>query len=151
MAEDTIDARTKAPLSYWIITAVSLLWNGFGATDYTMSRMHNREWLAGSGADPDAMLAWIDSFPLIADIAWALGVWGSFAGSLLLLARSRHAVGAFLVSLVGAVVSFGYQLASTPPAGMDTTINKLMPFVIVSIVVLLWWFAKRSQARGILR
>jgi hypothetical protein len=141
----------KAPMSFWIVAVLSLVWNGFGATDYTMTRLRNEAWLAASGANPADMLAYIDKFPLLADIGWGLGVWGSFAGSLLLLARSRHAVAAFVVSLVGAVVSFGYQLTTTPPAGFDTPMNKAMPFVILAIVALLWWFARRSLAKGILR
>ncbi len=141
----------RAPLGFWIVAGVSLLWNGFGATDYTMSRMGNRVWLAASGADPDAMLAYIDSFPMIADVAWALGVWGSFIGTLLLLARSRHAVLSFMVSLVGAVVSLGYQMTTAAPAGRDTAMNKAIPFVIIGIVAFLWWYSRRAQAQGILR
>lgn len=145
------DEPAKAPVSYWIVALLSLLWNGFGATDYTMTRLRNESWLAASGADPREMLAWIDRFPLIADIGWGLGVWGSFVGALLLLARSRHAATAFMVSLIGAVVSFGYQLSSVPPPGFDTPMNKAMPFVIVGIVVLLWWYSRRAAAKGWLR
>lgn len=141
----------KASLSFWIISGLSLIWNAFGATDYTMTRMRNEEWLAASGADPAEMLAYIDRFPMIADVCWALGVWGSFVGSILLLLRSRHAVTAFIVSIVGAVVSFGYQMTVAPPAGFDTPMNKAMPFIITGIVVLLWWFARRSLGKGILR
>lgn len=141
----------KVPMSFWIISGLSLLWNCFGGFDYTMTRMRNADYIASAGMNPQDVFAWVDSFPLIAQIAWGLGVWGSVAGSLLLLMRSRHAVTAFIVSLLGAVVSFTYQYTLPAPASLDTTMNKVMPLVIIGVVVFLWWFARRARTQGILR
>ena len=143
-------SAARVPTSFWVISLLSLLWNLFGATDYVMTRTRNLDWLAQAG-DPQVLLGWIDSFPLWAQIAWPVGVWGSVLGSVLLLLRSRHAVTAFLASLAGAVVSFGYQFASATPPELDTTANKVMPLVILAIILALWQFARRSQAKGILR
>ncbi len=140
----------RVPLSFWIVAGVSLIWNAFGATDYTMTRMRNAEWLAQAG-DPQEILAWIDSFPMWAQIGWGLGVWGSVLGSVLLLLRSRHAVTAFAVSLFGAVVSFGYQYTIPAPASTDTAFFKVIPLVIVAAIVLQWWWARRKAADGTLR
>src|SRR3546814_2994965 len=54
-------------------------------------------------------IAYFQGFPLWANIGWAFGVWGSVLGSILLLARSRHAVTAFAVSLLGLAISSLYQ------------------------------------------
>lgn len=140
----------KTPTSFWVISGLSLLWNMFGGYDYMMTRSRNTEYLSQVG-DPQVLLGWIDSFPIWAQIAWPVGVWGSLLGSVLLLLRSRHAVIAFAASLAGAVVSFSYQFAVTPPAALDTTANKLMPLVIIGIVVFLWWYSRRSAAQGLLR
>jgi hypothetical protein len=78
-------------------------------------------------------------------------VWGSVAGSILLLLRSRHAVTAFAVSLVGAVLSFIYQATLDLPPAMDTTMNKVMPLVILGAIVVQWWYARRMRAAGVLR
>ena len=134
----------KVPMSFWIISGVSLLWNAFGCTDYTMMRLHNAAWLTMGSVSPD-MIAKIDAGPLWGTAGWAFGVWGSLAGSLLLLMRSRHAVTAFLVSIVGAVIGFAWQV----PAGLASPL--WLPMVIVAAVALQWWFARRSQAKGILR
>lgn len=142
--------ETKVPVSFWIVSGLSLLWNGFGGYDYFMTRTRNLEYLSQMG-DPKEMLAWIDSFPVWATLAWPIGVWGSVVGSVLLLLRSRHAVTAFVVSLAGAVVSFGAQMIITPPASLDTAMNKVMPVVILAIIYALWWYSRRSAARGILR
>ena len=43
------------------------------------------------GIDADAMMAYIDSFPIWVSFAWGLGVWAGLAGSLMLLMRHRWA------------------------------------------------------------
>ncbi len=140
----------SVPVSYWIIAVLSLLWNGFGGVDYWMTRTRNMEYLAQMG-DPKAMLAWIDAFPLWAQVMWPVGVWASVLGSVLLLMRSRHAVLAFLVSLVGAVVSFASQMIHPMPSSNNALMNMIMPLVIVAVIVVLWWYARRAMMRGWLR
>ena len=84
---------------YWVrfvVTVVPVTAQKPHGLDYTMTRLRNLDYLSSAG-DPQVLLAWIDGFPLWAQAAWALGVWGSVAGSLLLLLRSRHAVLAFAV------------------------------------------------------
>ena len=83
--------------------------------------------------------------------AWAVGVWVSVLGSLLLLIRSRFAAGAFLVSLVGAVVSYAYQATTALPATMGGATYWIMPAVIVVAIVLQWLYAQRMAKAGVLR
>ncbi len=82
----------KIPAHYWVVAGLSLLWNAFGAVDYTLTKMRNPAYLANF---PPEMMAAIDKFPAWMTIFWALGVWGSLLGSVLLLIRSRLAVTAF--------------------------------------------------------
>ena len=149
MEQASTTPASKPGLGYWLVALLGLVWNAFGAADYTMTRLRSTDWLKGAG-DPQAILAWIDSFPLWAQIGWALGVWGSVAGSLLMLARSRHAATAFVVSLIGAIASFGYQF-SHPPAGGSGFGGKIIPLVIVAVVVFFWQYCQRALARGFLR
>lgn len=140
----------KVPTGFWVFAGLGLIWNAFGGYDYTMTRLRNVDYLKAAG-DPQVILAWIDSFPVWAQLAWALGVWGSVAGSLLMLARSRHAVPAFQLSLAGALVSFAYQLAGHPPGVLDTPVNRVIPLVIVGVVVFFWWYCRRAVRLGQLR
>ncbi len=142
--------RAGAAWHFWLIAALSLLWNGFGGYDYVMTRQRNLDYLGQMGNAQD-LLAWIDSFPLWAQVLWPLGVWSSVLGSVLLLLRSRHAVAAFAISLVGAVASFVGQLLIEAPASLDTTANKVMPVVIVVLILGQWWYARRVRGQGILR
>ena len=143
-------ASAKAAWHFWLIAALSLLWNGFGGYDYVMTRQRNLDYLGQMGSAQD-LLAWIDGFPMWVQVLWPVGIWASVLGSVLLLARSRHAVAAFVVSLVGAIGSFAGQLLDAPSASLDTTANAVMPVVIVVLIVAQWWYARRVRAQGILR
>ena len=41
-----VGETSKTPLGFWIISGLSLLWNAFGAFDYTMTQTKNAEYLA---------------------------------------------------------------------------------------------------------
>ncbi len=141
-------ARTTTPLSFWMIAVVSLLWNMFGAYDYTMTNLRDADYLSNF---PPEMMPFLDAMPAWATTFWALGVWGSLAGSVLLLLRSRHAVSAFLVSLVGALVSFAHQYSSDMPDSLKTPGFLAMSAMIIAAVVFFWWYARRTREQGILR
>ena len=104
-------------------------------------------------SDPQAMLAWVDSFPIYAQFGWGLGVWLALLGSLLLLMRSRWAVWSFGLSLAGAIPSLGYQLLLAPPipGATDNPMMKIMPMFIIVVAILLFWYAWRQEKRGVLR
>lgn len=146
-------AETRIPAHLWIVGILSLLWNCFGGYDYLMTRLHNMDYLAKSvpGADPAAVLAYLDAMPLYAQIGWGLGVWMALAGSILLLTRQRWAVWAFGASLVGMVLSFGYMFAGPPMPGANAAgMMKYMPFVIALLGVAQFAYARLMAARGLL-
>jgi hypothetical protein len=150
--QQAVAART--PVHVWIVGILSLLWSCVGCYDYVMTRMHNTDYLAKvmPKVDPNAMLTWIDGFPIWAQFGWGLGVWMGLLGSILLLVRSRYAVWAFGLSLLGAVLGLGYQIALAPPlAGADDAMSKAMPYVIILIAVALFLYARAQAAKGVLR
>ncbi|HKR91151.1 hypothetical protein [Novosphingobium sp.] len=100
---------------------------------------------------PPDTIDWLDSAPTWTLVPWALGVWGALAGSLLLLLRSRWAVAAFTVSLLGLAVNQVWQLLSNMPASMRTPANMGLSAAIWIIAMALLWYAARMQARGVLR
>ena len=149
---NAVSQKALVPLSYWVIAVISLIWNAFGAYDYVMSRLRKAAYLdAATGGKSEAMLQWMDSLPWYVQIAWPLGVWGSVAGSLLLLARSRHAVTAFVVSLVAACFSFVAERIAGIPADLDSGGAKAVQAVIVVVIALLWFHSRRAAFLGLLR
>jgi hypothetical protein len=150
--QQAVTART--PVHLWIVGILSLIWNAFGCYDYLMTRMRNTDYLASMmpKVDPNEMLAWVDSFPLYAQIGWALGVWMGLLGSVLLLVRNRWAVWSFGLSLLGAVLGLGYQILAAPPLpGADDAMSKAMPYVIILIALGLFLYARAMEKKGLLR
>ena len=89
---------------------------------------------------------------MYAQIGWGLGVWGGLLGALLLLLRSRYAVWAYAASMLGIVLSIGYQLALAPPLpGADGPMFKIFPWVIIAIGVFMLWYSWSMEKKGVLR
>lgn len=151
--QQAVSARTPAHL--WIVGILALLWNGFGAYDYTMSNMRNMDYIASAmpGVNPAVALAWMDAFPIYAKIGWALGVWGGLLGAILLLMRSRYAVWAFAVSMLGIVLSIGWQIAAAPPlaGATDSPMAKIIPIIVILIGLFLLWYSWGAEKKGVLR
>lgn len=141
-----VSARTG--WAYWTISVVSLLWNSFGAFDYTMTNIRDPGYLAQF---PPEMMPVIDAFPAWVTMAWALGVWGALAGSILLVARSRLAVYAFAVSLAGLAASTIHQLGIEMPASMTTAQMRAMTAMIWAGALFFLWYAARQRKAGVLR
>ena len=141
------------PWHLWAVGGVSLLWNLFGVTDYTMSQLRNRAYLGSAaesmGISADEMVAYIDSFPAWMHAFWALGVWGALAGSVLLLLRKRQAVWAFGLSLLGLAVTQLYQAISPQPDWAVQAVG--MTLVIWSIATCLLIYAVSMRNKRVLR
>lgn len=147
--QQAVSARVPAHL--WIVGILSLLWNAFGAYDYTMSKMRNVEYLGKMG-DPNTMLAYMDGMPTYAHVGWAVGVWGGLLGAVLLLVRSRYAVHAFALSFLGMILSFGGQyMGPPPPPEMTAGMMKFIPLLIMALGLVQLWYAWRESKSGVLR
>ena len=145
--QEAVQART--PAHVWIVGILATLWNAFGAYDYIMTQTNNAAYLSQFSAEERAFF---DSFPGWMEAFWALGVWGALIGSLVLLIRSRYAVHAFGLSLVGIVVGMGYQyLVMEAPESLTTGAMAVMPWVILAVGIALFVYARNQAAKGVLR
>lgn len=144
-------ARTPArsPKLLWVVGIVALLWNSFGAFDYTMTQTRNAAYLKMMTPE---QVAYIETFPAWAVAGWALGVWGGVAGSLLLLARKRLAVPVYLVSLLGALVSQTYTFVFS--RGLEVmgggAAAAILPLFILIVALGLFLYARSLAHRGVL-
>ena len=147
--------RSPTPRHLWAVGLGSLLWNAFGAYDYIMSKLGDRDYLAAmmepAGVGVDDAIAYMDAMPLWASIAWGLGVWGAVAGSLLLLLRSRFAFHAFAVSLLGLVLGAVHQLTNPIPGMSDPAMPLMFTVVIFAITLALLWYCRRLSRMNVLR
>lgn len=144
----------KTPWHIWVVGIISLLWNSGGVIDYCMTHL--------IGPDPkvDSYMAqftaeqldYFYSFPAWAVAFWALGVWGAFVGSFLILLRSRFATLSFGISIIGLLGSTIYQFGiADMPDSLATGGIKAFTAVIWLSVILLYFYCSRMQRAGVLR
>lgn len=135
----------KTPWHLWLIGIVTLLFNAMGVLSYTMTKLGK---LADLGMTPD-QITFMNSYPAAATALWALGVWGAFAGSVLVLLRSKWAVAAMVVALVGLIGTtiYNYVLIDVP-ADMEAP---ALDVVIWAVTLFLLFYARRMAAAGVLR
>ena len=139
----------RTPVHLWIVGVLATLWNAFGCFDYLMTQTRNEAYLAHF-TDPQRV--YFESFPVWMEVVWAVGVWGGLIGSLLLLARSRWAVVAFGLSLLGLAGGTTYQyILSSPPPEMSTPGMIAMNVAIWVVCIGLFVYAREMRSRGVLR
>jgi hypothetical protein len=133
---------------FWTIAVVALLWNLVGAVDYLMTQTRNEAYM--SAFTPE-QLEFFYGLPAWTVAAWAIGVWGSVVGSILLLLRKRAAVWAFAASLAGVVVTAfqNFVLASGLEI-MGGGIALAMSVAVFVIAAALLWYSRSLSQRGIL-
>lgn len=124
--------------TFKVVAWLGLVWNILGACLYLWAKLDPAG--AAAGASP-AMQEYMANMPIYAHIGWSLGIWGSLLGSVLMVMRRRQAVQAFLVSLLGALASFGAQMR----AGV---LDPGMTVFILAVIALLLWLSRREVAAG---
>ncbi|MEC8178555.1 MAG: hypothetical protein VX072_02725, partial [Pseudomonadota bacterium] len=122
--------KARTPWHLWVVGIVSLAWNAFGANDYLQTQLGNLAYfesmMDGIEATPQQALAYFQSYPAWVHGAWAVGVWGAVLGSLLLLLRTRFAMHAFALSLLGLATTTVYQMVVGQPDWVQNTTTTII-------------------------
>ena len=141
----TIIGKPKTPWHLWVVGILTLLWNAVGGFSYTMTRLGMLEQL-GMGAEE---IAFFESAPVWSNAFWALGVWGAIAGSILILLRSRFAVHAVVVAIIGLLGSnvWQYGMADVP----ESLQSPAMTIIIWLTTLFMLFYASRMAKAGVLR
>lgn len=141
-------SASRTPWHLWAAGGLSLVWNAFGAFDYFMTQTQNEAYMA---AFTPEQLEFFYNFPIWVTAAWAIAVWGSVAGSVLLLLKKSLAVPVFTVSLVCMVVtSFHNFILSDGVAIMGGTGPLIFTIVIFVVAVLLVIYSRKQREAGVL-
>ena len=144
MTESTAN-RASTPWHLWVVGAATLLFNAMGIVSYLTTRLGMLEQM---GLTPDH-IAFMNAYPAWISAFWALGVWGAFAGSVLLLLRSKWAVTAMVVGTIGLVgTTLGNYVVLDVPAAMQAP---ALDVAIWVVTLFLLFYARTMAARGVLR
>ena len=148
MAEASAARASKAPVWFYIIGVVAVLWNGMGAVDYVMTQFRVEAYMAEFSED---QLAYFYGFPAWFVAVWAIAVWSALLASILLLIKNKLAAPIFLLSLAGFVINTVYSFAFTPALKIMGAGNVGFSALIFASLVFFWWFSRFSAKRGWLR
>lgn len=140
----------KTPVHLWIVGIVSLLWNAGGAFDWAMTMTKNEGYMANFSPE---QLEYFYGLPMWVNVAWSVAIVASVLGSLMLLMRSRMAIWAFIVALVGMIgnMIYGYLLSETSMTKMMGMGAAIFSLVIFFAAVFLIWYARKMKMQGVLR
>lgn len=134
---------TKPPIWFWAASFAGLLWNAFGLWQFAKSLTATPESLLTSGMTAE-QAAIMTSYPIWMTIAFAMGVLGGFAGSVLLLLRRGHALPVLMVSLAGYILLYLGDMTQGVFAVMGTA-QVIVLTVVVAIALGLLMLARHAK------
>ncbi|MGE0046577.1 MAG: hypothetical protein AB7J28_09705 [Hyphomonadaceae bacterium] len=145
MSEATTPAPAPArtPWHLWLVGALALLWNGFGALDFTATTSRFAPY---TSQFPQETLDQVYAMPAWLLTVWGVSVWSAFIGAILLLMRQRAAIWALALGLITVCVLFIVALVDPQPGG-DPAFMGLIVAIEAALTAYAWWLA----GRGVLR
>lgn len=140
----------RAPWHVWAVGVAAALWNGYACYDYVMTMQGGADYLRSYGFT-EAQIAHYTTMPAWATALWAIGVWGGFAGGVLLLLRSGWALHAFGASLAAFILSLVYTYALSDAGALTGSEGIALNAVIMAGCLFFVWYAWSMRKAGVLR
>jgi hypothetical protein len=137
--------QIKPPTSFWVISVLVLLWNITGCAMYVMQVSMTPEDILALPAEQQAMLT---NVPTWVTSAFALAVWGSLFGSVLLLMRKKLAGPVFVASFAAILIQMYYSFFMSPMMELSGAAGMILPLFIIIVGALLIMFSRSAAAKG---
>jgi hypothetical protein len=144
------DAPVRTPWHLWLVGLIAVLFNSIGVFDFVMSMAQGAKYQASVGMTPE-QIAHYQQMPSWMMVAWAVGVFGAFLASILLLLRRRQALPAFIVSLAAFVVSLLYTYVLTDGGAVMGQQMAVTSAVIAGLLAFFSWYSRFMTLRQVLR
>jgi len=138
----------KTPVWFWILAVIGLIWFAMGPFDYIATHYRFDWYLSGF---TEEQLAYFYGFPAWYVATWAISVFGSFIGAILLLMRRKLASVAFLISLIFFVIGAVYSFGFTAALDVMGSFGAIFSVVIFASVLGYFWLARSASSSGILK
>lgn len=131
--------RTATPLFYWTVAVLLALWGFVGCYACYQQFLHGAEAMGPATTYERQLYA---SLPLWYNYCYAVAVGAAMLGAIGLLLRQGWAGIAFLVSLIAALVQFGYLFVATDIIATKGP-GAVLPFpmFIIAVAFFSMWFA----------
>ena len=96
----------------------------------------------------DQQLAIMDNFPAWATAAFAIAVFAGALGCLALIFRKKIAKTILIISLLGVIVQFYYELFRTNATDYYSSFDWIMTIMIPIFSIFLIWLSKKAITKG---
>lgn len=129
---------TKPSTSFWVISALALLWNLMGVNAYIQQAFKTDSFKAMYNEE---QLKMITEAPAWSTTAFAIAVFGGLIGSILLVRRKKIAKTIFIISLIGILVQMYYNFFVIDSIAVYGPGAMAMPIMIILFAVFLIWYS----------
>lgn len=143
----TAPAGAKAPIWYWIVAVILVLWNAYGVWDFIGTNFMADSYLQAYTPEQQT---YFTSFPMWFTVIWALAIFSAFFGALCLVLRNGLAVTLSLASVVIYIIASICSLFVLGGMAVMGTIGLVFTVVIFLILLGQFWLARWAKTRGIL-
>ena len=137
--------QNKPATWFWIIGALTLIWNIMGIMAYIAQVTMSPEALQ---ALPENERALREAMPAWSTGAFAIAVWSGTLGCVLLLLRKKMATPVLIISFVGVLVQMCHSIFMTNSIEVYGPGGMVMPVLVLIIGGYLIWFSRKSTANG---
>ncbi|PXA89396.1 hypothetical protein DMC25_09635 [Caulobacter sp. D4A] len=144
------DTKSKTPWHLWLVGAVAVLFNSVGVFDFVMSMSQGPAYMASAGMT-QAQIDHYQRMPGWMTVVWAVGVFGAFGASVLILLRRKIAAPVFAVSLAAFLLSLVYTYVLSDGGkvmGQQMAVTSAVIAVLLALFLAYAWWQTR---RGVLR
>jgi len=138
-------STTKPATWFWVVSAIALVWNLMGVMAYIMQVTMSPEALQALPANERTLM---ESVPMWVTSAFAIAVWGSTLGSILLLMRKKLATPVLILSFAGILVQMYYNLFMSKSMEVYGPRGLAMPVMVLVFGIFLIWFSRKSTSNG---
>lgn len=129
---------------------IAVLFNSIGIFDFVMAMTQGAKYMARAGMTPE-QIAHYQGMPGWMTAVWAIGVWGAFLASILLLLRRKLAFPIFVLSLAAFLLSLVYTYILTDGGAIMGRQMAITSAVIAILLLFFSWYAHAMGKRGVLR
>ena len=144
------DALVKTPWHIWLIGVIAVLFNSIGVFDFVMSMAQGARYQVSAGMTPD-QIAHYQAMPSWMTAVWAVGVFGAFLASILLLLRRKLASPVFVLSLAAFLISLLYTYVLTDGGAIMGRQMAIASAVIAGLLIFFSGYSRFMAVRGVLR
>jgi hypothetical protein len=137
---------TRVPAYFWVVSVLALLWSLIGVSSYLVQVYGGGPAMQAEMTDAQRTLE--ASMPAWVTGAFAIAVFAGLLGSIGLLIRKKWARMLLVVSLVAAVIQFGWVFFMSEAVALLGSQAAILPIVVLVVGAGLIWFADRSERNG---